>query len=527
MTEANYWGRMDRTRVSRRTLLRGTAIGGAGLAAMGLVGCTGSDSGGGGGGSQVPAELKVADSGLLGRLETLDPNVTTVPGNGTNHLFDPILELGVDYRVGPAIAESWEQPDELTWILTIRQGATFHNGDPVTAEDVKFTLDRIVDPANKFPQSVYFAPFIDKVEVEGNRVRLHTKPPNAVIPNRLNLARVVPKKYLETAGLDGFRQQPIGSGPYKFNGWTEGQNIRVTAFENYWRGRPPFPAVQFQNVGEEATRVSLIRTGSVHLADNMPPELLANIEAEGLKVQSAVSAQIVYIAPNAKIAPFNDKRVRQALALIVDGEAIKQGVFRGKMDVLGSAAAPPSNGYDGSIAPYEQNLQEARRLLEAAGVGTNFTLPFLARATGTVFQRTGDVAQAVAEQLRSFGIQVQLDLRAASEHMQEYLKGEYPGLHQYTCGDILGDISHCVQLLFRNRALYYRNEELVSLIEKMDATLDNEERSKVQREVLRFIHDDYAWTFMYAEHHNFAMHRNLQFQERPDGYYNMMVASWG
>jgi len=536
--DRNYWTRKPISAINRRSLLKASALGGVGIAGMTFVGCGGDDDDGGpastgtapGGSntqkpSNVPAQLSVADSGLLGRLETLDPNVTTVPGNGTNHMFDPIIELGVDYRLGEGIAEKWEQPDDLTWSLTIRQGATFHNGDPITPEDVKYTIERIMDPDNKFPQSVYFAPFFDSITATGNQVVIKTKAPNAVIPNRLNLARVVPMKYVESVGADGFVKKPVGSGPYEWVSSVTGQSVELKAFQGHWRGNAVFPGLRFENVGEESTRLNLIRTRAAHLADNMPPEQLQSLESSGLKVQSNVSAQIVYFGVNANVAPFNDKRVRQALSMIADGAAIRSGIFRDKMDLIGSAAAPPSNGYV-EIDAYKKNEAEARKLLTAALGSDNFSTSLLGRATGSVFQRTGETAQAFGEQLRKFGIEINVDLRAASEHSQEYLTGTYPGVHQYTCGDILGDISHCTQLLFRNRALYYKNNELIALIEKMDATLDTDERKQVQADVLQFIHDDYAWVFMYAEHHNFAMDQRLQFTERPDGYYNMMQASW-
>lgn len=521
---------------SRRDVLKASAAGGFGLAGLAIAGCGDDDDdestpantpapGETSAPANVPDVVRIADSGLLGRLETLDPNVTTVPGNGTNHMFDPIVELGIDYQLGEGIASAWEQPDELTWTLTIREGAKFHDGTPITPEDVKYTLDRIVDADNKFPQSVYFAPFFERVEVQGNQLVITTKAPNAVIPNRLNLARVVPMAYVEAKGPEGFVQEPVGSGPYRWVRSVVGQEVELAAFEEHWRGKPIFPGLHFQNVGEEATRMNLVRTKAVHLADNMPPEQLSALEAENLKVQSSPSAQIVFFGVNTNIAPFNDKRVRQAVAKIIDGAAIRSGIFRDRMDVIGSAAAQPSNGYV-DIAPYEMNHAEARALLNEALGSETFSTSLLGRATGAVFQRTGESAQAVAEQLRAFGIEIDVDIRAASEHNAEYLTGEFPGIHQFTCGDILGDISHCTQLLFRNRALYYANDDLKALIEKMDATLDAEERKVVQGEVLQFIHDDYAWVFMYAEQHNFAMDPSLQFTERPDGYYNMMQASW-
>jgi peptide/nickel transport system substrate-binding protein len=506
-------------RFGRRGFIRGAAVSAAGLSAMASFGCSSDDDS-----AEVPSLLAIADISLLSGLTEIDPNVTTVPGSATSHIFDSIVHLDVDYKLRPGIASAWEQADAMTWSLKVRPDATFHDGTKVTAEDVKYTLERIVSTTNNFPQRVYFDPFISSVETQGDQVLLKMKSPNAVMPNRLNLGKVVSRAFVEAVGQDGLRSNPVGSGPYKFDSWTPDQQMDLVALPSHWRGKPTFPKVRFQRVTEEATRVNLIQTDAVHAANGMPPEQLDAMAAQGLKVESFVSAGLIFIQPNAKEPPFNDKRVRQAMALIIDGPLIKQGVYRGRTEIMASAAAPPSNGYDASIKPYEKDHAEARRLLQAAGVGTSFSTELTAASAGGSFVRVPEYVQAVGQQLKEFGLNVAVNLTA--QFGPNYLTGTLKGLHSFNCGDILGDISHCTQLIFRNRALYYSNADLAALIEKMDATLNAQERKTIQSQVLKFIHDEYAWVFIRADHQSFAMKPALTVKSRPDGYIDMLESTW-
>jgi peptide/nickel transport system substrate-binding protein len=535
---ASYWQHHRNSVITRRRVLGG--VGAAGALAL-VAACRGSDQSGTGpqaaattvasGGSPREVspnapEAKIADSGLMNAITSLDPNVATTPSNGLVNMFEPLVKLDQQFKLQPAVASKWEIVDSTTWIYTIQSGITFHNGDPLTASDVKYSLDRIMNNTKDFPQFVYYSPFIDKVETpDANTVKITTKGPNAVLANRLSILRIVPQKYIESQGLGTFRERPVGSGAYKFESWVNGQSITLTRNDSYWRGKPPFPKVTFQAVGEEATRLNLIRTRQVTLADNIPANQLDMLKAQGLKTRSNPSAQIIFIGANANEPPFNDLRVRLAVAHAIDGEAIKKAIFNDKLLLIGSAATPLDNGYDDSIKPRPYDVAKTKQLLTAAGLANGFETSLLA-STNSKFFRIPEMAQAVAGQLSKVGVKVNLILEDNAKAFQDYLTGKVPGLHQFSCADIIGDISHCTQLIFRNRALYYKNDQMVALITKMDETLDNTERAKIQHQVLQMIYDEVPWVWQYAEYHNFAMDPRLEFQEVPIGLYDMYDARW-
>jgi peptide/nickel transport system substrate-binding protein len=471
-------------------------------------------------------ELKIADSGLMASTTNSDPNVATTPANALTNVFDPLVKLDQQYHLQPAAADKWETPDATTWTFTIHPGISFHNGDPLTSADVKYSLDRIMNNNKDFPQFIYYSPYIDSVTTpDANTLQIKTKGSNAVLANRLSILSVVPQKYIEGQGLPNFQQHPIGSGPYKFESWTAGQSITIVRNDTYWRGKPPFPRVTFQTVTDESTRLNLIQAKQVTLADNMPANMLDSLKASGFKVANAPSAQIIFLGANCNQPPLNDIRLRQALAYAIDGDAIKKAIFSDSMLQIGSPATPLDAGYDPTIQPIPHDVAKAKQLLSAAGVATTLDISLLA-GTGSNFFRVPEMAQAVAGQLQAAGIKVTLNLEAAGKSGQDYLTGTVPGLHEFTCGDIIGDVSHCTQLLFNQRALYYKSQPVIDTLVKMDQTLDATARKQLQSQALKMIAADVPWVFSYAEYHRFAMDPRLEFTEVPDGNYNMFDTRW-
>lgn len=471
-------------------------------------------------------EVKVADSGLMSAITNLDPNVATTPSNTLQNMFDPLIRLDEQFKLRPAIADKWETPDQTTWVFTLHSGVTFHNGDSLTSADVKYSLDRIIGDTKDFPQFIYYSPYIDKVEApDDHTLKITTKAPNAVLANRLTILDVVPQKYIEGQGLTNFQQHPVGSGPYKFESWVSGQSATLSRNDTYWGGMPPFPKVTFQAVAEESTRLNLIQAKQVTLADNMPATQLDTLKSQGLKVVSNPSAQIIFLGANCNQPPFNDLRVRQAVAYAIDGTTISKAIFNDKILLIGSAATPLDAGYDDSIKPLSYDPTKAKQLLAAAGMANGFQTSLLA-STNSKFFRIPEMAQAVVGQLGQVGIKVNLNLEDNAKAFQDYLTGQVAGLHEFTCGDIIGDISHCTQLIFNQRALYYKSQDLSDLLNKMDQTLDANQRKQIQSQALKMIAEQLPWVWQYAEFHNFAMDPRLDFTEVPDGEYNMFDAQW-
>jgi hypothetical protein len=256
------------------------------------------------------------------------------------HYHAPIWDslVGFDFEkggIGPGVAERWTRADDgKSWTFYLRKGLKFHNGDPVTGHDVKFSLERIMTPESISSGAAALRRAVDKIDVlDDYTVRVTTK---GVIPHfAASLSRavfmegsVMPKKYIEAVGTKGFREKPIGSGPWKFVRNVPGDRIEFEAVTTpHWRGTPQFKKMTLLLVPEQSTRIAMVRTGEAGIA-SIGPEAIKEAQAGGMKVVSVPGTmQAVFqfwglYRPEVKGSPLTDVRVREALSLAVDRQQI-------------------------------------------------------------------------------------------------------------------------------------------------------------------------------------------------------------
>src|ERR1051325_970200 len=242
--------------------------------------------------AQAKTDLTVGLSGLA--QETLDPPVA-------GHFNKYYLSLLYDYLVGTTadgtlspktgIATKWENSaDHKRWTFHLRKDVKFHNGDPLTAEDVKFSIERNLGKRSTTGYAGILRALVQAIETPApDRVAIVTKEPTLIVPTSLSRAlssegMIVPKKYVESIGDEAFARKPVGSGPYKFVEHVSGSHIKLAAVDNHWRtGTPKFKTITFKIVPEETTRIALLRRGEVDVAD-ISRERVAELEKEGFPV---------------------------------------------------------------------------------------------------------------------------------------------------------------------------------------------------------------------------------------------------
>ena len=277
----------------------------------------------------------------------------------------------------PSLAESWTvSKDGIAYEFLIRRNAKFHNGDPVTAEDVKFSFERYSGGGAKLLK--------DKVKevqvVAANRVRFVLKEPwpdflASYGTSATGAGWIVPKKYVERVGEDGFKKAPIGAGPYKFVSFAAGVELVLEAFPEYWRKSPSVKRIVMRSIPEESTRAAAVRTGEVDLA-----YLLSAPIAEELRrgPGTRIVAPLVYgiywldfLDQWDKKSPWSDRRVRQAASLVIDRQALNQAEQLGLGRVTGSFV-PPTFEFSLKIDPPPLDPKRARQLLAEAGYPNGF-----------------------------------------------------------------------------------------------------------------------------------------------------------
>ena len=374
--------------------------------------------------AQAKPDLTIALSSFS--TETLDPALG-------GHIVKYYLSMMFDYLVGTTpdgqpskdggLATRWENSsDYKRWTFYLRKGVKFHNGDDVTAEDVKFSIQRAMGKRSTTGYAGPLRTLVLDIETPApDRIVIVTKEPTLIIPTYLSRSlstegMVLPKKYIEQNGDDVFARKPVGSGPYKFVEQVTGSHIKLTAVDSHWRiGTPKYKNMVFKLVPEETTRIALLRRGDVDVAD-VSRERVKELEKESFPVhfrrEEAILSMWWILAPEGLPTPMKDKRVREAMNVAIDRAEIAQSIFAGKAD---PAAIPLGLSWSFKdiglkVTPemaYPYDPARAKKLLADAGVASGFPLDVYA------FQLPGlpegkAFAEAVSGYWEKIGIKTKL-----------------------------------------------------------------------------------------------------------------------
>ena len=362
--------------------------------------------------------------------QTMDPILEGRPGNAVYQaaMYDSLVGFDVEKGgVGPGVAEKWELSDDgLTWTFHIRPGQKFHNGDPVTAHDAKFSLERQMSPQSLASAAATLRKTIKSMEVPDDlTLKIHTVGPQIGLPASLSRAvapegAVMPKAYIEKVGEEEFRKKPIGSGPWKFVRSVPGDRIEFEAVSTpHPRGTPHFKNLHILLVPEESTRVSMVRTGEAAIA-SIGPETMRSASRGGMQVLSVPGTMQALFQfwgayrPEFKDSPIAKPRVREALSLAIDRQQIVEHVMNGQASIPYPFAAFGYTEYFNADKwrkwadkAYRYDPAAAKKMLAEAGYPNGFELNFANTALpGTQFMV--DVGTAVADMWTKLGLKVNI-----------------------------------------------------------------------------------------------------------------------
>ena len=377
----------------------------------------------------LPMAATAAPAGKVVIAQGVDPttldmmNQSEQPASNVGaQMFDMLVERDQSLKLVPGLAaELPKLVAPTTWEIKLRKGVKFHNGEDFNADSVKFSLERLSNPANKMRGGTSFGP-IDRVEiVDPYTVRVHTKKPwPTFVPHlALRSASMYPPK--EYAGKDSaaISKSPIGTGPYKFVRWAKDEEIVMEAVPNHWRGAPSIKTVVFKPIPDDAVRVAALQNGEIDVAVNIPPHLGNIIDKHPkLFLSTAPSIRTIQLmiythqmdASNKTIGPYAgptvDKRVRQALSSAIDADEIIRGVMDGKAVRTATMLTPLHFGFDPSLKPVKQDLARTKKLLTEAGFPNGVDI--VLNGPQGRYVRDREVAEAVTGQLNKAGIRTTL-----------------------------------------------------------------------------------------------------------------------
>lgn len=436
----------------------------------------------------VQLDPAIAGSNGYGDIIPLADNIT----EGLTRLIPGTVELE------PALAESWEvSEDGLQYVFQIRPDVTFHDGTPVDAAAVETNFLRQFDPEHPLHQEtmvyagIVFAD-VEAIEATGDmELTVTMTRPTILLPGKLATfaAGIVSPTALEELGAE-FGQSPVGTGPFRFESWTQDVELVLTANEEYWGGRPALDRVVWRTIGEDTVRLSELQTGSIDVANQIDFMNAPDIEADpNLQLITGQFLNVQFLAFNEAIPPFDNPTLRQAVQHAINKEAVAEVVAAGNYTLGAGPIAPGLIGYDAALAGrYPYDPAQAQALIAESGL-TDVSFDLLNRST-TFWPLLGQLIQA---DLSSVGITVNLQSLEDAEFFNRLNSGEVQAfVNDWTWDN--GDPDNVMFSLFvHERAMNrmgYNNEQVDELVLEAQVTPDAEAREALYAEAQGLILDD-------------------------------------
>jgi len=390
----------------------------------------------------------------------------------------------------PSLAESWTQSkDGLVYEFVLRKNVKFHNGDPVTAEDVKFSFDRYRGAAAKLLH--------DRVRevqiVDPGRVRFHLKEPwpdfmTFYGTSATGAAWIVPKKYVEKVGDDGFKKAPIGAGPYRVVSFTPGVELVMEAFEGYWRKVPSVKRLVFRSMPDETTRAAALKAGDVDIVYLLSGPLAEEVKrTPGLRLAAAMPPGVVFLDLPEQWdpkSPWHDVRVRQAAGYALDRAGLSQAETLGLSRPTGGLI-PRVLDFARAYDPPAYDPARAKRLLAEAGYPNGFDAGDL-----TPFPPFFSLAEAIGNNLQAVGIRTHMRTMERATFLTSWrehkLRGVIMGL-----GAPAGNAATRIEVYATKGGIYASGEvpEIETLFQRQARELDRKKREGMLHQIQQIMHD--------------------------------------
>lgn len=371
--------------------------------------------------------VTVAQAGDIGSIDPLIDS-SLLSNNVYHAIYDQLVRVDATGLIEPRLATSWEANAEATqWTFTLRDDATFHDGTPVTAEDVAFSFSTI--QANPESRNASYTSGIDTVTATSDtEVTFTLKAPNAAFLRVVYQIGIVPKAVYETLGPDGFAQAPVGSGPYAVVSYTPGVSLVLKAYDSYWDGAREVKNLTFIPVADADARVNGLLSGEIDIAAVSPFQLEAFDGSEDVTVAEEPGNQLVFLSFTTGLAPLGDAQFREAISLAIDRSAIVDKILNGfATPGTASSLAPTVFGGDASLPTIDLDLERAKELVAASGYdGT--PIPFDYPTDGNI-AASSEIAQAIAGQLEAAGINVELKGNDSASHNTLWMGNGFTGIY--------------------------------------------------------------------------------------------------
>ncbi len=499
--------------LSRRNFLGGAV--GIGIAAAGLADAV--KPGTAAAQTTKKRELVVAQGGDIARF---DPHMSTSSNDirVSFNIFDNLTSRHPDGKLFPGLATQWDKTAPTVWQFKLRQGVKWHNGDPFTSADAKFSIERTYDPAAKTLVATVFTT-IERIEApDPFTLVIHTKKPDPLLPARLAFygGQIVPKKYLEQVGPDTFNAKPVGAGPVRFVSWTKDDKLVLEANPDYWGGKIDADRVVFRPIPETSPRVAALLKGETDAITQLPPDQWTRVNQNPTtRGAGALYAGLYVLAVNSKVKPLDNPLVKQALSLAIDRAAIVKELWRGRGLIPNGPIAKGDNHYDASLAPLAHNPIRARERLKEAGYKNE---PIVIETTVGYVANDKAMSEAIASMWKDVGVNVVVEVIEYSVRAQKNRERSFKGLFWSDPTSTLGDPDGMMWRLLGPGGPqdYWRHPEFDELGNAGRFSLDEKFRDDVYKKMTKIFLEHNPWIVVIQPYEDYGLQKYVDFRVNPN-----------
>jgi peptide/nickel transport system substrate-binding protein len=497
--------------ITRRELLKGAAaLGAAGALPQAVASLAQAQT-------TQKRELLVAQGGDISKF---DPHFSTSSNDirWSFNVFDNLTARRPDGSLYSGLAEEVKLQTQTQWVFKLRQGVKFHNGDPFTSADVKFSLERTYDPNAKTMVATVFTT-IDKIEApDPHTVVINTKKPDPLLAARLAFygGQIVPKKYLESVGNDGFNAKPVGTGPVRFVSWIKDDKLTLEANPEYFGGKPDFDRLMVRAIPETSPRVAALLKGEVDIITQLPPDQGQRVNGNGsTRVAGALYGGLYVLAVNSKRPPLDNPLVKQALSLAIDRNLIVKELWKGRGIVPNGPIAKGDNHYDPKLAPLAYNPGEAKERLKRAGYKGEEI--FIETTVAYVAQDKA-MSEAIASMWKDVGVNVKVEVIEFSVRAQKNREKSFKGVFWSDPTSTLGDPDGMMWRLLGPGGPqdYWREARFDELGNAARFSVDEKFRGDAYRDMTRVFLDHFPWLPVIQPYEDYGLQKYVDFTPNPN-----------
>jgi peptide/nickel transport system substrate-binding protein len=461
-------------------------------------------------GAKRGGTLKAA---LTGEPDSLDPAKSEIYTGAQvyDNIFSKLVDLNEHQQFYGVLAKSWHQANAKTWVFDLRPNVFFHNGQPFSAQDVKYTFGRILAPKTASGYAPLYTAIARVEVVNPHRVVFHLKTPfGPFLTNLANNGEIVNKKAVE--GSKNPARNPVGTGPFQFVEWVQGDHVTLKRFDRYFEsGKPYLDGIQFKFLPVDQSRLDALRSGDLDWLDAIPLQQLKQLmhDPSFTYVGSALAGIPDFLSMNVRKPPFNNKALRQAVAWALDKNEIRAVAYFGAGET-GSEEVPTGSIWHDNADPYKSgpNLTKAKQLMNAAGHGNGLQVQYLGLPQYPELLKTGEVVQ---QQLKKIGIDMKIQQVDVSVWFDRFSKGNYQITSAYQERTI--DPDNFYSLVLKSGAAInatgYSNPKVDRLIQQAATETKLAKRKALYTKLRKIVFDDVPLIFVHYETLNYLMRKNV------------------